>query len=111
MNTSEDCKWEDCVGPGWAPKVKYLVNLCELYDVPIGQVKEKFGSLRFYTDKAHPIVDQAISKIERECETICEFCGEPGKQRNLPWIKVLCDKHYQERLDYYENRRKKWESG
>lgn len=100
--------WESCVLPGWRPIVKHLVELCKIYDVPIFQVKEKFGGLRFYTDKAHPIVDAAITLAESKCETICEICGEEGKIRNLPWIKTLCDRHYQERLDYYETRRKDW---
>lgn len=98
--------WEECVGFGWRPVVKHLVELCKIYDIPIDQVKEKFGGLRFYTAKGHLIVDPAISLAEKRCETICEICGEPGKQRNLSWIKTLCDKHYKERLNY-ENGLKK----
>lgn len=88
--------WEEDVGPGWRPIVKHLVELCKIYDVPIVQVKEKFGGLRFYTDKSHVLVDAAIMQAENTCETLCEVCGEPGKLRNLRWIKTLCDKHYEE---------------
>lgn len=63
----------------------------------IEQVKEKFGTLRFYTDRGSPEVHNYISFAEAMTAVTCEECGAPGESRNDDWIKVLCDKHYKER--------------
>lgn len=42
--------WEDCVGEGWRPLVRCLVAEHVKRDLPITQVKEKFGTLRFYAN-------------------------------------------------------------
>lgn len=64
-------------------------------DVSIGQIKEKFGTLRFYfhTDKdlwneMHDIV----AKYEGFSAITCEICSEPGDlvTRNGYWYKTLC---------------------
>lgn len=67
-------------------------NGYEEYHATASQVKEKFGVLHFYTngftDKMNKLVDEA----EKASETICEFCGKPGKRRNNGWIQTLCNK-------------------
>jgi hypothetical protein len=60
------------------------------------QVKEKFGTLRFYVDTASDVDDEAcrlISEAEAESARTCEECGAPGKStaKNF-WYKTLCDK-------------------
>lgn len=62
------------------------------------QVKEKFGTLRFYGepsvgrraelwDRFTAITDAA----ERASAVVCERCGECGGPRRLPyWVKTLC---------------------
>lgn len=57
------------------------------------QVKEKFGTLRFYVDTALDPVFDIINDFEDCSGKICEECGEPGKINGGPWIKTLCDKH------------------
>jgi hypothetical protein len=63
------------------------------------QVKEKFGSLRFYTDVAdarqRDMIEQAMSMSVR----LCEVCGSPGKQisRN-GWMMTRCPTHSDEDL-------------
>ena len=68
-------------------------------DLEIHQIKEKFASLRIYTGPVpKEIYDQVrdlINKAEILSGTICEMCGETGKERNdLYWIRTLCDKDY-----------------
>lgn len=61
------------------------------------QVKEKFGTLRFYTNWGTEEIHNLINEAEGKSATICETCGDAGEIRNdIGWISVLCDKHYQE---------------
>lgn len=62
-------------------------------DIDVKQVKEKFGTLRFYvgavSQEAHNLIDAA----EELSEVTCEVCGEPGELRGGGWISALCDEH------------------
>lgn len=57
----------------------------------VDQVKEKFGTLRFYC----PSNDQIwkyISMAETLSAKICEVCGKWGKLReDRSWVQTLCD--------------------
>lgn len=67
-------------------------------DLPvIDQVKEKFGSLRFYVSGGSKEIDNYISFAEAMSHVTCEECGAPGEKRNDGWVKTLCDKHHKER--------------
>lgn len=64
------------------------------------QIKEKFGTLRFYlshgTDEMFKIADEA----ERKSEVTCEDCGKKGRIRKGGWLRTLCNgchKKYNER--------------
>ena len=63
----------------------------------IEQVKEKFGSLRFYVDREDSEISAMISLAEEMSSRTCEVCGCPGTTRPGSWIKTLCDKHAEER--------------
>jgi len=55
------------------------------------QVKEKFGTLRFYMTHATTEMYNAISEAEKKTETTCEACGKPGKLRGGGWVFTFCD--------------------
>jgi hypothetical protein len=63
------------------------------------QVKEKFGSLRFYYDGGTNEIQNYVTFAESMTYRTCEECGAPGEARNDGWVKVLCDKHQKERED------------
>jgi hypothetical protein len=54
------------------------------------QIKEKYGTLRFYmtsgTNEMYAITDKA----ERQSSVTCEFCGKPGKLRGYGWYSTRC---------------------
>ena len=88
----------ESVGKGWSELIHKLYN-AKPDDVEVWQVKEKFGTLRFYTSAAPGWYFDLIDYYEKKSATICEDCGEEGKLRtDLGWILTLCDKHYQEEL-------------
>lgn len=62
----------------------------------IQQVKEKFGSLRFYVDTDSEKIQNYITFASIMSSCTCEICGARGEKRNSGWIKVLCDKHNRE---------------
>lgn len=72
----------------------------EIPQVTIGQIKEKFGELRFYYDGGDDYIAGVVAMAETMSYHTCEDCGEPGMLRqDLRWVKVLCDKHHQERKE------------
>jgi len=63
----------------------------EEYHATASQVKEKFGSLRFYTNGFTDEMDKLVDEAECKSEETCEYCGKPGKRRNDGWVRTLCD--------------------
>jgi len=63
------------------------------------QVKEKFGSLRFYVT-GYPVNDKTAARItayisfaELLSSRTCEICGAPGMSQSEGWIKTRCKEH------------------
>lgn len=85
------------IGVGWLSHVeKLIVKLIDLgWDKELHQVKEKFGSLRFYIGPTlNNEIRETIYKAEDETRFICEDCGEKGKIWNMKGLLVcLCDQH------------------
>lgn len=56
------------------------------------QVKEKFGTLRFYTESLNDTQDGMIRLAMSMSGTICEVCGShQGVSRTVGgWVKTIC---------------------
>jgi len=67
------------------------------------QVKEKFGTLRFYYNGGDDVIDGMVRMAESWSAVACEECGAPGTQNSQGWIKTLCETHRREREDRYES--------
>jgi hypothetical protein len=83
--------------------------------VPVAvQVKEKFGSLRFYVDRASDKHYNYITFAESMSYSTCEVCGKPGTYYPFGWHHVACDEHAseedKENLKEYENESEKMDS-
>jgi len=57
------------------------------------QVKEKFGTLRFYVDGGSPEMQAVIAFAEDMSSRMCEQCGAPAHTRAGGWVRTLCDEH------------------
>lgn len=57
------------------------------------QVKEKFATLRFYTNYTDDVVNAYIAMAESMSARTCETCGKPGKRRGTYWVYTACDEH------------------
>jgi hypothetical protein len=58
------------------------------------QVKEKFGTLRFYTNYDDEYIAGAIHMAEHVSERTCEVCGKAGELKDIHgWLSTTCDEH------------------
>lgn len=65
--------------------------------VVAGQIKEKFGTLRFYYSGGDDHVRGLVNMAEAMSAVTCEVCGSPGQSSPQGWIKTLCPQHHAER--------------
>jgi hypothetical protein len=73
--------------------VKVRMDDAEL-SIPVArQVKEKFGTLRFYVSNATEEQYSAIQFAEYQSKMICEVCGARGTVGGRGWISTRCIKH------------------
>jgi hypothetical protein len=63
----------------------------ESLQVVASQVKEKFGTLRFYYYGGDDTTDGMIDMAEALSAKICEDCGVPGQLRTNGWHRTVCD--------------------
>ena len=86
------------VGDGWFDLLKTLILELKRLDtnqhLQVVQVKEKFGTLRFYINPIentiYDAVMESIEKAEQISSITCELCGKPGTINNKGWISVRC---------------------
>jgi hypothetical protein len=61
--------------------------------VVVEQVKEKFGTLRFYYRGGDDYISGLVSMAESMSGVTCEECGAPGATGGQGWISTLCETH------------------
>lgn len=92
--------WYGCIAPdGWKDIVLQADAMMAFIDpdYKIQQVKEKFGTLRFYYESSKQGVELSIleaiaTAAENDSATTCEECGKYGTLRDKRYyIQTLCD--------------------
>jgi hypothetical protein len=93
--------WYGCIAPdGWKDIVLKADEMLSFIDpdYEIHQIKEKFGTLRYYygsTVTYGSVQSDIMRAIETWAESrsafTCETCGKFGELRELSWIRTLCD--------------------
>lgn len=80
---------------GWYDIINLLSQIVNHHDndkeCRVIQVKEKFGTLRYYLNYEDDYLTGAIEMAELMSSKICEVCGNPGDIRGGGWVKTLCD--------------------
>ena len=64
-----------------------------IHQVTLDQVKEKFGTLRFYYSGGDEYIHGLVSMAESMSGVTCETCGKPGTSTGGGWIKTACVEH------------------
>jgi hypothetical protein len=59
--------------------------------VTLDQVKEKFGTLRFYYTGGDDYIRGMVTMAEAMSGTTCEECGNPGERRGGGWVHTFCE--------------------
>lgn len=93
---SQTCMcWGIECGDGWYWLIDELCAELSTYNlVPeIVQIKEKFGTLRFYVESATEEQDILIAFAENLSAVICENCGQMGAtQTEKGYVNTLCER-------------------
>lgn len=84
--------WRNAFGLKMCQEIKDLLvkNNC-LNDYRILEVKEKYGTLRWYDNGGPKGLDAIISKYEDMSMCICPYCGKPTKYYTKGWISYICE--------------------
>lgn len=57
------------------------------------QVKEKYGTLRYYSGLSYDFLDGIIEEAEEKSATICDQCGKAGEIRDhCNWYYTMCER-------------------
>jgi len=59
--------------------------------VTLDQVKEKFGTLRFYYTGGDDIIDGMVRMAESMSGVTCESCGNVGERKGGGWVHTYCE--------------------
>lgn len=86
-NNKWDLKWNEENPDNQRPVREIIPQVVAI------QVKEKFGSLRFYTNGVTDEISGIIRMAESMSALTCEECGAPGRRRGRGWIYTACDTH------------------
>jgi hypothetical protein len=70
--------------------------------VTLDQVKEKFGTLRFYYTGGDDYISGLVSMAESMSGCTCEVCGNPGKTVGGGWLTTVCKEHAEAKNIYTE---------
>jgi hypothetical protein len=98
---TETCMmWGICVGSGWFKLIDELSAKLTAHAEKTGatieasQVKEKFGTLRFYLDYNDDTTDKYVTAAENLSAKTCEVCGSMKnvKLRGKGWVRTRCEK-------------------
>lgn len=115
------CWGFDC-GDGWFDLINALSFQLEMLNhvlnitITASQVKQKYGTLRFYYSVDFStlkgalnekqlcrqwlrVIDNLVHQAEIASYHICEACGSWADKQTKGYIETLCDKHYKEALD------------
>ena len=114
MQETAMCWGFDC-GDGWYNILNQLMGNIQHHidwknrnsevvpQVTLDQVKEKFGTLRFYYTGGDDVIDGMVRMAESMSGVTCEECGKPGKRVGGGWVTTLCEEHALARDIVYNN--------
>lgn len=104
VDDSDEFSWWDDIPEGWRiafgiPMMEelreQLIKEGKLDTYHIRDVKEKWGSLRWYDSGSSDEVQDIINKYEYLSIKTCIVCGKPATEMTKGWIWPVCHACYQ----------------
>lgn len=93
--------WRKAFGEQMCEEIREaLIKADYLDEYRITQIKEKWGSLHWYSGAAPQEVHDIVSKYEGTSQRICVNCGKPATKISLGWISPFCDDCVDNRMNY-----------
>ena len=108
--------WGFSCGDGWYNILNQLMSNIQHHidwknrkeevvaQVTLDQVKEKFGTLRFYYSGGDDAIDGMVRMAESMSGVTCEECSAPAQTHGPGWIRTICEpcetKRETERAEY-----------
>jgi hypothetical protein len=102
-NMQETCMcWGFDCGDGWFNILDQLMGNIQHHidwknkkgevvtQVTLDQIKEKFGTLRFYYTGGDDEISGMVRMAESMSGVTCEECGSPGERRGGGWVHTYC---------------------
>jgi len=94
-------RYGSSVGNGWHGLLAPIFAEINLYnaknqgrEITIGQIKEKYGTLRIHASGCPDYIEGMISTAEEESGHICEICGARAETVKIKgWHSTLCPRH------------------
>ncbi len=84
--------WRKAFGEQMCDEIMKELVAADLVDTfRIVQIKEKYGSLRFYFDGGNKAIGDIVSKYEEMSVRTCLKCGAPATRITTGWISPWCD--------------------
>lgn len=85
--------------PGWKSLIEPLVEICNHEGIDIMQIKEKFGSLRFYVAGTPIVFESVYHEAAIKSGKICPKCGAENQEVRSRdgWYTSICDDCYNNR--------------
>lgn len=101
--TTAMCWGFEC-GDGWEPLIREVASKLEPMIASLAtdenleqgsfcasQVKEKFGTLRFYLSSGTDEMYSLVNEAENKSAEVCELCGNVGTVMGTYWLVCRCE--------------------
>jgi hypothetical protein len=80
-------------GDGWKSLIDPLIQKCNERGATVLQIKEKYGTLRFYYAPSIDELEKMVEDAEDASARTCEMCGAEGRlmvNKRGSWLKTVC---------------------
>lgn len=82
--------WRKCFGLKICKEIKKELKKTKNKEYHVTQIKEKFGSLRWYSNHTTESIEKIIEKYEKISARTCIYCGKETDYLTLGWIVPIC---------------------
>lgn len=95
--------WRKAFGIRLCKELKKVIKEEKCKNIYFMDIKEKYGSLRFYTNIYNEKVEKILDKYDHISKYICIKCGKKATKISKGWISPFCDNCLKEEYFTYDS--------